>query len=381
MRADLAQLASALEPQIDTWAGQVGLAKRLSDLQSRFRTAETQIRKRNSRCQEYDRLRAQGPVSPKIKSGFLQLNLELKTLLPLLFKEAAEIVGPCIYELESLHLDILRQWKEVTGEAAEIDEAFGKRLEEARTALTIIMTPSSIDLRTGEGQLASPASPGEVPIEEIAEAAASPKQMFKINRPQGPIIITESESDDDEHQHGRSIAEMTRSFERLHTAHDPKALHEAKVVHESKGDPKDAPPPLPTGQSRVAALAAQLEASKIIFRPMLPTARKPRIRDEDEQSETEEGGYERHLGRRNPFAPASLAGRKMKRKEEMPPKPPRKAYVQAQFDFTGPEKGDLAFKRGDRIEVLVRTAGGADWWTGRLDGRIGLFPANYTKPV
>jgi amphiphysin len=132
----------------------------------------------------------------------------------------------------------------------------------------------------------------------------------------------------------------------------------------------------------VAALAAQLEASKIIFRPMLPTARAPRAnRDQEEGEEDGEGTYERHLGRRNPFVPTALAGRRIKRKEEVPPKPPRKAYVQAKHDFAGLEKGDLSFKRGDRIEVLVRGASDMDWWTGRLEGRIGLFPANYTKSL
>lgn len=383
VRSELAELASSLGPQIDTWAGQVGLSKRLSDLQSRFRATESQIKKRNARCQEYDRARAQGPVSPKVKASYQQLNMELKGQLPLLFREAVEVIGPCVYELEGLHLDILRQWKEVTGEAAEIDEAFGQRLEDARCALAIIMTPTSTDLRieeNGKVQEESPRSPGDVPIADIEEAAGSP--MFKVNRPQGISgpIITEDESEDEaDLRPMRSIAELAKSFEKLHTTHSPRKNTEQP---NSDSQPEHSPPPLPTGQSRVAALAAQLEASKIIFRPMLPTARAPRTQEErDREDEGEEGTYERHLGRRNPFAPTALPGRRIKRKEEVPPTPPRKAYVLARHDFSGAEKGDLAFKRGDRIEVLVRGASEADWWTGRLEGRIGLFPANYTRPL
>lgn len=41
-------------------------------------------------------------------------------------------------------------------------------------------------------------------------------------------------------------------------------------------------------------------------------------------------------------------------------------YVQAE--------GDLEFSAGDRIEVVKRTESTEDWWTGRLDGREGVFP-------
>jgi amphiphysin len=72
------------------------------------------------------------------------------------------------------------------------------------------------------------------------------------------------------------------------------------------------------------------------------------------------------------------------------PKPkPQPVYVVAMYDFaaqvrsalwqtqmlTGTKAdGDLEFKTGDRIEVVSRTDSQEDWWTGKLDGRQGVFP-------
>jgi SH3 domain-containing protein len=49
-------------------------------------------------------------------------------------------------------------------------------------------------------------------------------------------------------------------------------------------------------------------------------------------------------------------------------------YVVALYDFSAQADGDLDFKVGDRIEVIERTQSAEDWWTGRLDGRTGVFP-------
>ncbi|KAJ1726352.1 BAR adaptor protein Hob1, partial [Coemansia biformis] len=70
-----------------------------------------------------------------------------------------------------------------------------------------------------------------------------------------------------------------------------------------------------------------------------------------------------------------------------PPPPPAKArpdagaqYVKALYDFAG-EASDLAFREGDRIELLERTADRDDWWTGRLNGRVGTFPGTYVEDM
>ncbi|KAL2101389.1 hypothetical protein ACEWY4_003150 [Coilia grayii] len=53
--------------------------------------------------------------------------------------------------------------------------------------------------------------------------------------------------------------------------------------------------------------------------------------------------------------------------------------VKAIYDFTAEEDDELGFKAGDVIEVLDCTD--SLWYRGRLRGRVGLFPANYTFPL
>ncbi|KAI0327254.1 BAR-domain-containing protein [Cubamyces sp. BRFM 1775] len=71
-------------------------------------------------------------------------------------------------------------------------------------------------------------------------------------------------------------------------------------------------------------------------------------------------------------------------KKAPPPPPPLKPkpkpaaqYVVALYDFAAQADGDLDFKAGDRIEVVERTESTEDWWTGRLDGRTGVFPGAF----
>lgn len=53
--------------------------------------------------------------------------------------------------------------------------------------------------------------------------------------------------------------------------------------------------------------------------------------------------------------------------------------VKALYDFTAEETDELGFNAGDVIEVLEQTDN--SWWKGRLRGRCGLIPANYTIPL
>ncbi|KAF7797803.1 hypothetical protein EIP86_009008 [Pleurotus ostreatoroseus] len=77
----------------------------------------------------------------------------------------------------------------------------------------------------------------------------------------------------------------------------------------------------------------------------------------------------------------------MARKAPPPPPPlkpkpraePERQYVVALYDFEAQADGDLDFKAGDRIEVVERTESSEDWWTGRLNGRQGVFPGNYVQ--
>ncbi|KAI0063155.1 BAR-domain-containing protein [Artomyces pyxidatus] len=72
-------------------------------------------------------------------------------------------------------------------------------------------------------------------------------------------------------------------------------------------------------------------------------------------------------------------------KRPPPPPPPLKPkpnvqYVVALYDFAAQADGDLEFKVGDRIELVERTDSTEDWWTGRLNGRTGVFPGELQRP-
>ncbi|KAM5542255.1 hypothetical protein V8D89_004128 [Ganoderma adspersum] len=87
-----------------------------------------------------------------------------------------------------------------------------------------------------------------------------------------------------------------------------------------------------------------------------------------------------------PPAPGSAAAAAVVAKKAPPPPPPLKPkpkaavqYVIALYDFAAQADGDLEFRAGDRIEVVERTESIEDWWTGKLNGRQGVFPGNYVQ--
>ncbi|KAJ7039552.1 SH3 domain-containing protein [Mycena alexandri] len=45
----------------------------------------------------------------------------------------------------------------------------------------------------------------------------------------------------------------------------------------------------------------------------------------------------------------------------------------------GRDSSDLSFRAGDTIEIVTET--NADWWTGRYNGKQGLFPSNYVEKL
>lgn len=58
---------------------------------------------------------------------------------------------------------------------------------------------------------------------------------------------------------------------------------------------------------------------------------------------------------------------------------PAVQYCLALYDYDAQADGDLSFKRNDKIEVVQKTDKDNDWWTGRLKGQTGVFPANYVR--
>ncbi|KAG0322314.1 hypothetical protein BGZ99_003404 [Dissophora globulifera] len=77
--------------------------------------------------------------------------------------------------------------------------------------------------------------------------------------------------------------------------------------------------------------------------------------------------------------PQAAAGGLTKRS---PPPVPSKSLSQivvALYDYEAQQEGDLSFRKDDRIEIVQRTADNNDWWTGRINGRQGVFPGNYVQ--
>ncbi|KAI8979907.1 hypothetical protein BDB01DRAFT_843920 [Pilobolus umbonatus] len=56
-------------------------------------------------------------------------------------------------------------------------------------------------------------------------------------------------------------------------------------------------------------------------------------------------------------------------------------FVIALYDYNAQAEGDLSFKKDDRIEIIEKTSDGNGWWTGRLNGLIGIFPGNYVTEI
>ncbi|CAE7097806.1 unnamed protein product [Rhizoctonia solani] len=67
-------------------------------------------------------------------------------------------------------------------------------------------------------------------------------------------------------------------------------------------------------------------------------------------------------------------------KRPVPP-PPAGPQCKALWDYNldGLLKDDLSFRTGDVIQIVKED--NADWWTGRLNGREGMFPVNHVERV
>ncbi|GJJ71177.1 hypothetical protein EMPS_03527 [Entomortierella parvispora] len=53
----------------------------------------------------------------------------------------------------------------------------------------------------------------------------------------------------------------------------------------------------------------------------------------------------------------------------------------ALYDYDAQQDGDLSFRKDDRIEIIQRGSGTNEWWTGKLNGRQGVFPGNYVQEI
>ncbi|KAL4895331.1 protein hob1 [Aspergillus ambiguus] len=83
--------------------------------------------------------------------------------------------------------------------------------------------------------------------------------------------------------------------------------------------------------------------------------------------------------------PSALAAAAKSKPAPPPPRPKPARFsapvetVTALYDYEAQAHGDLSFSAGDVIEIVQRTENTNEWWTGRVDGREGQFPANYVQ--
>lgn len=56
-----------------------------------------------------------------------------------------------------------------------------------------------------------------------------------------------------------------------------------------------------------------------------------------------------------------------------------KEYVEALYEFKPQQEGDLHIRPGDKIEVLEKPS--PEWFKGKCNGNVGMFPSNYVKPA
>ncbi|KAF8907371.1 SH3 domain-containing protein [Gymnopilus junonius] len=77
---------------------------------------------------------------------------------------------------------------------------------------------------------------------------------------------------------------------------------------------------------------------------------------------------------------AALNSRASNRVRSPPLPAPRAASLpqaKALWAYSGEDSDDLAFEAGDIVEIVEET--NADWWTGRVNGKQGLFPSAYVE--
>ncbi|TGJ87036.1 hypothetical protein E0Z10_g1744 [Xylaria hypoxylon] len=98
------------------------------------------------------------------------------------------------------------------------------------------------------------------------------------------------------------------------------------------------------------------------------------------------------LPSKSPFSPpiggpssAALAAAAAGKSKPPPPKPkpsrlaaaPAVDTATALYDYSAQAEGDLSFRAGDVIEIVIRTSNENEWWTGKINGRQGQFPGKF----
>jgi hypothetical protein len=86
-----------------------------------------------------------------------------------------------------------------------------------------------------------------------------------------------------------------------------------------------------------------------------------------------------------PLPPTSLPGvppgqnsRPLPPSNQPPPPQQNLPKCQALYNYTAQENDELTLRKGDIITIVKEHP---DWWEGELNGRVGVFPANYVQKM
>ncbi|EJD06422.1 uncharacterized protein FOMMEDRAFT_138398 [Fomitiporia mediterranea MF3/22] len=84
---------------------------------------------------------------------------------------------------------------------------------------------------------------------------------------------------------------------------------------------------------------------------------------------------------RAPSPPKAVMSTSLRRAVPPPAPAPRTPQARALWDYNenGSDPNDLSFRAGDIIDIVSET--NADWWTGRINNKQGLFPSNYVEKL
>lgn len=92
-------------------------------------------------------------------------------------------------------------------------------------------------------------------------------------------------------------------------------------------------------------------------------------------------GFSRGGPKKSPFGNAASSA-PAPRDEEDAPRPPRRpaqkgVFALVMYDFPGTDDDELPLREGQKVRVTRQHESG--WWTGEINGKVGIFPATYVK--
>ena len=60
-----------------------------------------------------------------------------------------------------------------------------------------------------------------------------------------------------------------------------------------------------------------------------------------------------------------------------PARKPKGVMARVLYDFAGEDADELPLREGQKVRVTRQHESG--WWTGEINGKVGMFPANYVE--